>query len=232
MKVICSLVDGPVDKDKGAVVEIYMSLSARAQDYSIRRCLRENYPSALTPLQVYESQAHFARVFGAWTRPAPAAGKIPDGKWKPVTMNKPSLAVAVLFALQAVTWAAIKGVCEGLESPIPAAPKSQRDARSRSDWEQWLCAENVEITKCFEKGTFEIVDLPPGVKELPSMWQYALKTGPSGEFVKCKARLVARGDLQFDYEYGETFAPTSRFSVVRLLIAIATQAGHTCINSM
>ena len=83
------------------------------------------------------------------------------------------------------------------------------------------------MSTCFEKGTFEIVDIPPGVKELPSMWQYALKTGPNGEFVKCKARLVARGDLQFDSEYGDTFAPTSSFSVVRLLIAIATQAGLT-----
>ena len=67
---------------------------------------------------------------------------------------------------------------------------------------------------CYEKGVFEIVDLPARVKELPSMFQYALKTGPNGEFVKCKARICARGDLQFESEYGETFAPTSRFTVV------------------
>ena len=112
VKMVCSLVEGPVDKDMGAVVEIQMSPSARGKDYSIRRCLLENYPQARTPRQVYESQAHFARVFGAWTRSAPNQGAVPDTKWKPSTVNKPSLAVATLFALQAVTWAAISGVCK------------------------------------------------------------------------------------------------------------------------
>eukprot|EP00961_Rhodomonas_salina_P059037 793018-Rhodomonas_salina.1 len=79
---------------------------------------------------------------------------------------------------------------------------------------------------CFEKGTFEIVDLPQGVLELPSMFQYKLKLGPTGEFVKCKGRLCARGDLQQDHKYGKTFAPTSCFSMVCLIIAIATQQHH------
>eukprot|EP00961_Rhodomonas_salina_P146500 1972208-Rhodomonas_salina.2 len=64
------------------------------------------------------------------------------------------------------------------------------------------------MSVCYEKGTFDIVDLQPGVTELPSMFQYKLKLRPNGEFVKCKARLCSRGDLQFDHEYGETFAPT------------------------
>eukprot|EP00961_Rhodomonas_salina_P022216 299137-Rhodomonas_salina.1 len=83
------------------------------------------------------------------------------------------------------------------------------------------------MTTCYEKGTFEIVDLPDRVVELPSMFQYKLKTGPNCETVKCKARLCARGDLQFDSEYGETFAPTSRFSMIQLIVAIAVQAGLT-----
>eukprot|EP00961_Rhodomonas_salina_P013527 181289-Rhodomonas_salina.1 len=57
------------------------------------------------------------------------------------------------------------------------------------------------------------------------MFQYKLKTGPNGETVKCKARLCARGDLQFESEYGDTFAPTSRFSMIRLILVIAVQAG-------
>eukprot|EP00961_Rhodomonas_salina_P095357 1282766-Rhodomonas_salina.1 len=83
------------------------------------------------------------------------------------------------------------------------------------------------MATCYEKGTFEIVDLPEGVVKLPSMFQYKLKTGPKGETVKCKVRLCARGDLQFDSEYGETFAPTSLFSMIRLIVAIAVQAGLT-----
>eukprot|EP00961_Rhodomonas_salina_P072536 974687-Rhodomonas_salina.1 len=83
------------------------------------------------------------------------------------------------------------------------------------------------MSTCYDKGTFAIVDLQPGAIELPSMFQYKLKTGPNGETIKCKAQLCARGDLQFDSEFGETFAPTSCFSMIRLIIAITVQAGLT-----
>eukprot|EP00961_Rhodomonas_salina_P141548 1905854-Rhodomonas_salina.1 len=78
---------------------------------------------------------------------------------------------------------------------------------------------------CYNKGTFDIVDLPPGVSELPSMFQYKLKLSTNGEFVKCKARLCARGDLQYYHEFGKTFAPTLLFSIISLLITLATQYG-------
>eukprot|EP00961_Rhodomonas_salina_P242220 3272272-Rhodomonas_salina.1 len=65
------------------------------------------------------------------------------------------------------------------------------------------------MSTCYDKGTFAIVDLTPGAIELPSMFQYKLKTGPNGEMIMCKALLCKRGDLQFDSEFGETFAPTS-----------------------
>eukprot|EP00961_Rhodomonas_salina_P057935 778477-Rhodomonas_salina.1 len=66
------------------------------------------------------------------------------------------------------------------------------------------------MSTCYEnlKGTFQIVDLPPGVVKLPFMFQYKLKTGPNSETVKCKARLCARGDLQ-------------------IIVAIVVQAGLT-----
>eukprot|EP00961_Rhodomonas_salina_P082418 1107777-Rhodomonas_salina.1 len=60
------------------------------------------------------------------------------------------------------------------------------------DADCWLKAEETEMATCYEKGTFEIVDLPDRVVELPSMFQYKLKTGPNSETVKCKARLCAR----------------------------------------
>eukprot|EP00961_Rhodomonas_salina_P168253 2268204-Rhodomonas_salina.1 len=81
------------------------------------------------------------------------------------------------------------------------------------------------MATCYYKGTFEIVDLPSGITELQSMFQYKLKLGQNCEFVKCKALLCTRGDLQYKHELGETFAPTSRFSIIRLLIALAKQSG-------
>eukprot|EP00961_Rhodomonas_salina_P149827 2017106-Rhodomonas_salina.1 len=108
-----------------------------------------------------------------------------------------------------MTWMAAKSVVQGLETLLAPQPKSQRAAHMRPDADRWLKAEETEMSTCYNKGTFAIVDLPPAAIELPSMFQYKLKTGPNGETIKCKARLCARGDLQFDSEFGETFAPTS-----------------------
>eukprot|EP00961_Rhodomonas_salina_P145525 1958452-Rhodomonas_salina.2 len=142
-------------------------------------------------------------------------------------INKPSLAFAVLTALLTMTWMAAKNVVQGLKTQLAPQPKSQRDERMRPDADRWLKAEETEMSTCYNKGTFSIVDLQPGAIELPSMFQYKLKTGPNGETIKCKARLCACGDLQFDSEFGETFAPTSCFSMILLIMAIAVQAGLT-----
>ena len=74
-------------------------------------------------------------------------------------------------------------------------------------------------------GTFEIIDRPDKCDPLPSMFTYRLKTGDQGQIIKYKARLCARGDLQLPDEHGDPWAPTSRYSTIRLMIALATQLG-------
>eukprot|EP00961_Rhodomonas_salina_P231398 3125608-Rhodomonas_salina.1 len=56
-----------------------------------------------------------------------------------------------------------------------------------SDTDSWLKAEEIEMATChcYEKGTFKIMDLPDRVVELPSKFQYKLKTGP-----KCASETV------------------------------------------
>ncbi len=39
-----------------------------------------------------------------------------------------------------------------------------------------------------------------------------------------KARLVVMGNLQYESEYGDTYAPTARLWVVRAMVAIASKA--------
>ena len=41
----------------------------------------------------------------------------------------------------------------------------------------WIEAEQKEVDTLIEKGTYNIIDLPPGASELDSMFQYKLKTG-------------------------------------------------------
>eukprot|EP00961_Rhodomonas_salina_P008049 109247-Rhodomonas_salina.2 len=72
-------------------------------------------------------------------------------------------------------------------------------------------------------GTFEIVDLPPGVIPLPSRFTYKIKRDRNGAIAKLKARLVARGDMQTEDEFSTTFAPTSRFTAICTIISIGTQ---------
>ena len=76
-------------------------------------------------------------------------------------------------------------------------------------------------------GTFEICDKPLHVLPLPSRFTYCLKRNQDGSLCKYKARLVARGDMQTEDEYSTTFAPTSRFTAIRAIIALATQEQMT-----
>lgn len=104
-----------------------------------------------------------------------------------------------------------------------AEPKNERAARASSHAKEWLIAEEIELKTIYKMGTFEIVDLPPGVVPLPSRFTYKIKRDKHGVIAKLKARLVARGDMQTKDEYSTTFAPTARFTAIRTVISIAAQ---------
>ena len=71
-----------------------------------------------------------------------------------------------------------------------------------------------------------LVSLPRGKIAVDSKIILVLKKGPSGEVLRYKARLVARGFSQRPGEdYGETFAPVTKHATVRLLLALAAALG-------
>jgi hypothetical protein len=110
---------------------------------------------------------------------------------------------------------------------LPPEPKSQKDARQRPDSDKWLKAEDKEIATLNEMNTFEVVDKPTDVYDpLPLRFVYKLKI-EDGNFDKAvhKARLVMRGNLQYESEYGETYAPTAKLWTIRTLVALAAQEG-------
>lgn len=111
---------------------------------------------------------------------------------------------------------------------LPPEPRSQRDARLRSDSARWLAAEKKEIDTLWKMGTFQIVDRPAKYDPLPLQFVYKLKV-KDGDFNNCiyKARLVVRGNLQYEHEYGDTYAPTAKLWVVRTLAALAAQENMT-----
>jgi hypothetical protein len=116
---------------------------------------------------------------------------------------------------------------------LPPEPRSQKDARLRPDSEQWKKAEDKEINTLWGMKTFEVVDKPvsaPGQPQrydpLPLRFVYKLKI-EDGDFDKAvyKARLVMRGNLQYESEYGDTYAPTAKLWTIRTLVALAAQEG-------
>ena len=105
-------------------------------------------------------------------------------------------------------------------------PTSYRDAQRHPDWPLWKAATEKELASLDERGTWEIVDIPKGVKPLGSKLVYALKYLADGSVERHKARLVARGDRQKEgHDFDDTYSPVVRMSTFRLLLAIAMQRG-------
>lgn len=78
-----------------------------------------------------------------------------------------------------------------------------------------------EINALERNHTWDIVPLPPGKSALGCKWVFALRPDSSGNLTRFKARLVARGDLQLDHEFHETFAPVAKFCSLKLILSIA-----------
>ena len=88
----------------------------------------------------------------------------------------------------------------------------------------------MEIKKLFDIGTFSILDtddIPPGHKSIDCCMSFKIKKDSNGNVTEYRARCNADGRQQEVGSYGDTFAPTFKFSCIRLICAIAAQEGLT-----
>jgi len=79
-------------------------------------------------------------------------------------------------------------------------------------------------------GTFSIVDendIPPGHKSINRCMSFESKKDGDSNILEYRAHCNADGRQQEVGSYGDTFAPTSKFSCTRLICAIAAQEGLT-----
>jgi len=64
--------------------------------------------------------------------------------------------------------------------------------------------------------------MPSNKHIIGCLWIFKVKRDSSGQVLKCKARVCARGDQHtYEIDYNETFAPTLRCTTLRVLLSIA-----------
>jgi len=110
------------------------------------------------------------------------------------------------------------------DSPDIRIPKTYADAIKTPEKARWKKAMDYELAKLEEMNTWtetETADLPCDTQILPGMWVHIVKNLESGD-KRFRSRWVVRGDKQkTNLTLSETFAPVSRISSLRTLLAIA-----------
>jgi len=114
----------------------------------------------------------------------------------------------------------------GNESVLPSEGDKPKvtAALSGPNKEQWWDAMYREHNSLMCRGTWSEVQPTAGMNLLPCHWVLNVKRNAMGNVERFKARLVVGGDCQREgVDFEEIFAPTSRYSTLRTLLAIVAE---------
>jgi len=129
-------------------------------------------------------------------------------------------------AAMALAMSAMKCEDEGKFAGIGPAPKHYNAVFGRPDEEKWVAAMDKEVIKIFGMGTWETVDtstIPEICNVMNTCFLFKVKFDSEGITTERRARANADGRQQKPGTYGETFAPTSKSSIIRTICAITEQ---------
>lgn len=106
---------------------------------------------------------------------------------------------------------------------LVADPITYEDAAKCVEWQVAMADEMEAINR---NETWSLVDKPENKKIIGLKWIFKTKYKASGEILKHKARIVAKGyTQQLGIDVDEVFAPVARMETIRFLFALAAQKG-------
>ncbi|CAI7800280.1 unnamed protein product [Closterium sp. NIES-53] len=111
----------------------------------------------------------------------------------------------------------------GTSTPLQE-PRSVKQALGGEHKEKWREAMEKELKALLDRNTWKIVpaSLAQDRPILSGKWVFRIKTNSDGTIERFKARWVVRGfDQEFGRDFTETFAPVSRHTSLRILLAVA-----------
>jgi hypothetical protein len=114
----------------------------------------------------------------------------------------------------------------------PRDPQSYREAVSSLDASEWLTAIQSEYDSLLARKTWELVTLPAGRKTVKCKWVFKSKRQADGNIARYKARLCGKGFSQIHaLDFNETFAPTVKFTTLRILFSLVAKLDLHCEHS-
>ena len=165
-----------------------------------------------------------ARAAGAASAPSSTAG-VPEQGEKSDKRNYSTTPTDTTLTCLTYEEAALHALqCLARDIPVPSTYEAAISDPVYGEY--WKKAFKSELQSHKDQRTYEVCDLPKGRKVLQTRWVLKVKEGENGQVDKFKCRWVVKGFSQIpgvDYEL--TFAPVSRLTSFRVLLAYAAATG-------